>query len=121
MIHCSSFYFSVHISAICVFRFGYSSYWCIIFNHLIVMVHGDARFTRHDGGAFFSGGVPFFLENLAWGFQISGGAKFTMTPAPRKFQRPRSSVVHIRPVECGFSRTQTAITIVSQARPSAAM
>ena len=80
MIHCSSFYFSVHISAICVFRFGYSSYWCIIFNHLIVMVHGDARFTRHDGGVFFSGGVPFFLENLAWGFQISGGAKFTMTP-----------------------------------------
>ena len=81
MIHCSSFYFSVHISAICVFRFGYSSYWCILFNYLIVMVHGDARFTRHDGGAFFSGGVPFFLENLAWGFQISGGAKFTMTPA----------------------------------------
>ena len=31
MIH---FYFAVHISAICVFRFGYNSYWCIIF-HLI--------------------------------------------------------------------------------------
>ena len=91
MIHCSSFYFSVHISAICVFRFGYSSYWCILFNHLIVMVHGDARFTRHDGGAFFSGGVPFFLENLAWGFQISGGAKFTMTPAIEelKWREPR--------------------------------
>ena len=44
------------------------------------MVHGDARFTTHDGGAFFSGGVPIFMGNFAWGCQsqISGGAKFTM-------------------------------------------
>ena len=35
----------------------------------------------HDGGAFFSGGVPFFLGNFAWGCQIFRGAKFAMTPA----------------------------------------
>ena len=30
-----------------------------LFNHLIVMVHGDDKFTRHNGGALFSGGAPF--------------------------------------------------------------
>ena len=40
MIHCSSFYFAVYFSAICVFRFGCNSYWFILFNHLIVVVLG---------------------------------------------------------------------------------
>ena len=52
MMHFSSFYFAAHFSAICVFRFGYNRYWCILFNRLIVTVHGDARFTGYDGSAF---------------------------------------------------------------------
>ena len=32
------------------------------------------------GGAFYPGGVPFFLGNFTLGCRISGGAKITMKP-----------------------------------------
>ena len=81
MIHCSSFYFAVYFSAICVFRFGYNSYWFILFNHLIVVVLGDASFTR---GAFFLGKGAIFPRKFCMGVpthaKFTGVPKFTMTP-----------------------------------------
>ena len=62
MIHCSSFYFAVHFSAICEFRFGYNSYRFILFNHLIVMVHWDARFTTRLGCFFPGRGAKIYYD-----------------------------------------------------------
>ena len=45
---------------------------------------------QSDGGSSFPEGVLDFLGKFAWGCQVSGGAKFPVTPAPQNVQELKS-------------------------------
>ena len=49
-------------------------------NILGFLAGGVPNILQSDGGSSFPEGVLDFLGNIAWGCQISGGAKFPVTP-----------------------------------------